>query len=296
VQQGGERYKYIGDVTTYAEALQMAAATSINGVAGHLVTVEDEDEDAFLRSHYATAATGATGGMWLSGSDASTEGTWAWTSGNLNQQTFWQGNAPVSDRFTNWGAGEPQQGSQDCLIMDGEGLWADVPCGSAGGPRRVVAKYPRLLTTTTTLTTTTQTRTSHTVDADQHRSIHDLNSRLDATVNAVSDLTATVSTLQSSMENSLATIAATQSTNSASLTRIRQAIASVVQLLPEGSSDDGGAAAPAPRIAPSHRSKPSVQTSRCDVFDIILTRIISLAHQHHYHGAGSRGLQHEASC
>ena len=86
-------------MTTYAEALELAAATSINGVAGHLVTVETEDEDNFLRAHYATAAVGATGGIWLSASDASTEGTWAWTSGNLNTLVFWQGNAVEYDSF-----------------------------------------------------------------------------------------------------------------------------------------------------------------------------------------------------
>ena len=150
----------------------------------------------------------------------------------------------VSDRFTNWGSEEPQQGGQDCMIMDGDGLWADVPCGNTGGPRRVVAKYPRELTTTTTQTTTTMTRTTHTVDADQGRSIQDLNDRLDTAVNTISDLTRTVDTMRQTMADTIAALNTTQTTNSQDIARVRQAIARVVGLLPEGRSGDGGAAAP----------------------------------------------------
>ena len=132
----------------------------------------------------------------------------------------------MSDRFTNWGAEAPQRGGQDCMIMDGEGFWADVPCGNVGGPRRVVAKYPRELTTTTTIT-----RTTHTVDADQGRSIRDLNDRLNTAVDTISDLTRTVSTMRQTM-----------ATNTQDIARVRQAIARVVGLLPEGRSGDGGGA------------------------------------------------------
>ncbi len=109
------------------EALpQAAAARSCARAGGHLVWIDDAEENAWLR---AAADRHGLGEVWLGGSDATEEGTWRWGDG----APFWSGSRggrPVDGRFANWSPGEPNelQGGEDCLLMWAMGLWNDSLC------------------------------------------------------------------------------------------------------------------------------------------------------------------------
>ena len=59
-------------------------------LGGHLVTINDAAEEAWLRANFCGGQTR----YWIGFTDAAVEGTWAWASGQ-----------PVS--YTNWDSGEP---------------------------------------------------------------------------------------------------------------------------------------------------------------------------------------------
>jgi hypothetical protein len=82
---------------------------------GHLVTIDDADENAFVLS---TSQGIESGNVWLGGNDLVTEGTWMWDDG--------------SDLvYDNWNSGEPNDSgsNEDCMEMrSGDGLWNDAVC------------------------------------------------------------------------------------------------------------------------------------------------------------------------
>ena len=77
------------------------------GLGGHLVTVNDAAEQAWLDELF------YAGEVWIGLSDEAVEGTWAWMSGE-----------PVT--YTNWASGQPATGSHDfARIWQGDGQWYD---------------------------------------------------------------------------------------------------------------------------------------------------------------------------
>lgn len=118
-------YKRDTTFRTWASALSLATSTTLNTVAGQLVTVRSTTENALLSS--------ITGGsaVWLGAADASVEGTWRWYDGSTPADTFWQGTASgyrIDGAYTNWNAGEPSDtGGEDRLYQQADGTWNDAP-------------------------------------------------------------------------------------------------------------------------------------------------------------------------
>lgn len=120
-------YKRDTTFRTWASALSLATSTTLNTVAGQLVTVRSATENALLSS--------ITGGsaVWLGAADAAVEGTWRWYDGSTPADTFWQGTASgyrIDGAYTNWNAGEPSDtGGEDRLYQQADGTWNDAPDG-----------------------------------------------------------------------------------------------------------------------------------------------------------------------
>lgn len=93
---------------------------------GHLVIIEDNDEDSFIQSFLNVSKTYANDWLssytWAGASDLAEEGTWLWVTGK-----------PVGV-FTNWRGQGPNNGhhgshTEDCMDLSGGG-WNDNDCAS----------------------------------------------------------------------------------------------------------------------------------------------------------------------
>ena len=128
----GNFYRYISGTTNFAAANTAAAAALLNGVAGHVATIGDAAENTYVRSL-------GSGALWLSGSDATTEGNWIWGGNGAEAgQVFSIGAAVQAGFYTNWQGGQPDNASNsDFLEMAASGLWADVN----GGNRAYVIEW-----------------------------------------------------------------------------------------------------------------------------------------------------------
>jgi hypothetical protein len=82
----------------------------------HLVTVDDLDEEQFLRENFGTYD---HSNYWWGGySDAAIEGTWAWEDGSTSSYTHW-----------NTGAPDDSGGGEDCAVLRYvQDYWNDLPC------------------------------------------------------------------------------------------------------------------------------------------------------------------------
>ena len=111
----GHRYARIEVPLPFAEA---AALCEERG--GHLATVSDEGENAFLYEMFATDRL-----CWLGGSDAETEGEWRWITGE-----------PFD--YSNWSKGQPNGEKKDAPREDylNFGRFDGRPTGSSGVGRR----------------------------------------------------------------------------------------------------------------------------------------------------------------
>jgi len=76
-------------VSSGADGSWLSAETNANAIGGHLVTINDAAEEAWLRAIFGTRTR-----YWIGFNDAVAEGTWVWVSGE-----------PVT--YTNWDTGEP---------------------------------------------------------------------------------------------------------------------------------------------------------------------------------------------
>lgn len=100
-------YQYITTGTDWISADSAANAATLaglTGVTGHLATVTSQAESDFI-----TSLVGANR-VWISASDAASEGEWIWTSGPEAGQKFWTGGAGGSaynSLFSNWQVGDP---------------------------------------------------------------------------------------------------------------------------------------------------------------------------------------------
>lgn len=100
-------YQYITTGTDWVNADSVASAATLaglTGVNGHLVTITSQAESDFIIS-----LVGANR-VWLSASDAATEGEWIWTSGPETGQKFWtggSGGSAFNSMYSNWQVGDP---------------------------------------------------------------------------------------------------------------------------------------------------------------------------------------------
>jgi hypothetical protein len=119
----GHRYLIVNQLSTWQEAMSHAEA-----VGGHLVTIEDSDENEvvakLLRMHGCRAA------LWIGLTDVRTEGTFEWITGEAL-------------RFSNWGRGEPSNRDsrgrrQDYGVIRADGTWDD---GWSNGLAQAVVEF-----------------------------------------------------------------------------------------------------------------------------------------------------------
>lgn len=120
---GGNGHEY--DVITAEDISWTAANAAASGMGGgwHLATITSAAENAFVAGLLPTGAPDRSH-FWLGGSDAASEGTWTWVTG----EAF---------GYTDWWGGEPNNaGNEDYLAMDLRGMyaWNDAPnaMGAAG--------------------------------------------------------------------------------------------------------------------------------------------------------------------
>ena len=116
----GHFYDFVSGNFTWDAARAAALSQSHLGQPGYLATVTSAAEEAFI-------ATLAPIG-WLGGTDQAVEGVWRWADGPEANQIFWNGgpggSAPPGT-FTNWGAGQPDNGGVQNFLLRGPGGWDD---------------------------------------------------------------------------------------------------------------------------------------------------------------------------
>ena len=116
-------YEYVNSSVTHSVALAAATGSLINGVAGHLVTINSAAENAFVDAF-------TTNDIWLGGTDAASEGNWVWDGGIDDGLQFWSGasgGTAISGSYENWRAGEPNDfgAGEDFMEMRNGGEWND---------------------------------------------------------------------------------------------------------------------------------------------------------------------------
>lgn len=113
----GHHYEYVASTVSWTQARAAAAASFLNGVQGHLATISDAAENAFVRSVDQGPLGGWIGGFQNTSASGYSEpgGGWTWVTGE-----------PIT--YTNWRAGEPNNGggSENYLEMVDNGTWNDV--------------------------------------------------------------------------------------------------------------------------------------------------------------------------
>lgn len=130
----GHFYEVINSNTSWATAKSLAEATSYGGTTGYLANVTSAAEEDYLQARMSD-------GVWISGSDAATEGDWIWTSGPEANTAFWASGMAVNGAYTLWQAAQPDNnGNEDCLELrlNGSESWNDENCGNG---RHYVIEY-----------------------------------------------------------------------------------------------------------------------------------------------------------
>jgi hypothetical protein len=119
-------------------------------LGGHLVTINDAAEQAWLYNTFTTHASE----FWIGYTDTGSEGSFYWVSGQ-------------TPGYTNWGGGQPDDAGaiEDCSLLVGwnSGVWNDYACGGLGnfyGVAEIGTAITPSPTPTSTMTPTpTQTPT-----------------------------------------------------------------------------------------------------------------------------------------
>ena len=107
----GHHYEFIqASGLSWTDAKNAAEAAEFLGVNGHLVTITSAEENAFVDALVPSIR------AWIGLTDAVTEGTFEWVTGE-----------PVI--YTNFGPGEPNDnlGAEDVVEILATGFWNDVP-------------------------------------------------------------------------------------------------------------------------------------------------------------------------
>ncbi len=119
----------MSNASSYAAAQQAAASLTYNGWPAYLATIDSAEEYQYLS--WVLRARNA----YVSGSDATSEGTWLYTNGP---------NAGQPLPFMPWTYGEPSGGTgQNCLALAGTDGLLDVNCST--GSMDYVVEIIRML-------------------------------------------------------------------------------------------------------------------------------------------------------
>ncbi len=117
----GHRYIAV-NATTWSSAEAFAQQ-----LGGHLVSIEDAGENAFVQQSFGTLG-GTSRRLWIGFNDVAVEGSFAWTDGT-----------PAG--YSNWNGGEPNDSApgEDVAEMLGtQGVWNDMPDSGGGFPHIAV--------------------------------------------------------------------------------------------------------------------------------------------------------------
>ncbi len=130
----GSVYAVLGELPwPVGESLAVGFTLAGTPIAGHLARVNDAAENSWIATTVIAGAL-AGSGVWVGGSDQTTEGTWKWADDGA---TFWQGTWPTScptpgtgagvgGLYNNFGCNEPNNSSdEDYLIIGNGGGWND---------------------------------------------------------------------------------------------------------------------------------------------------------------------------
>ena len=114
----GHWYKYVSP----AGGSWSAAKAGAEALGGYLVAVNSDAERLWIDSNLRPS--GAT--LWLGGTDANSEGTWTWVSGEAWSYTYWNGGEPNNS------------GNEDYLMVNSNGTWNDITDNYGSIPGYVV--------------------------------------------------------------------------------------------------------------------------------------------------------------
>jgi len=117
-------YRSVDIGTEFSIALDVAAADTLNGVAGQLVTIRSDYENQLIRQF----AQDLGRDIWLGAYDSNNDGNWNWLEGDVEaNEQFWMGGsggsaapgffAPVFDQSEN--------AAEDFVVLTGSGNWTD---------------------------------------------------------------------------------------------------------------------------------------------------------------------------
>jgi hypothetical protein len=124
----GQVYEYVTTALSWTDAKLAAEQRTFKGIQGRLVTINSAGENEFVRGFRTL-----TGDLraWIGLTDAATEGTFLWISGELLS-------------YTNWDAGEPnnQLEGEDYVEIFASGFWNDQIDSGAGLIQGYVVEYP----------------------------------------------------------------------------------------------------------------------------------------------------------
>lgn len=118
-------YKLVSAATVdFNTALASAATMTLAGyagVTGHLVTITSALENSFVY----TVANGNV--VWIGASDYAAEGEWRWLGGTEDGSRFSTGSVAANNYYTNWAAGEPNNGggASNYAVLETTGQWYD---------------------------------------------------------------------------------------------------------------------------------------------------------------------------
>jgi Ca2+-binding RTX toxin-like protein len=110
----GSFYRFVGSSISWNDAQADAQATTLSGVAGHLVNITSEAENEFIYQLGNTnGTTNAIGGggvgnrIWLSASDSAVDQDWFWMDGPEAGLQFSTASNSENGFYENWGSGQP---------------------------------------------------------------------------------------------------------------------------------------------------------------------------------------------
>ena len=131
-------YRFVSTSTTWTSAEAAARSGSgtslLNGQTGQLVVIRSAAENEVIWN----LADAYGQDVWISASDASTEGAWRWIENGVASDQFWSGTGSgsnVGGNYENWRVGQPNAATSDGDYgrMDfGTGEWTDENSGATG--------------------------------------------------------------------------------------------------------------------------------------------------------------------
>lgn len=116
-------YRIVSAPANWNDAQAAANSTTLNGVAGQLVSIETAYENTYLTNQLSMNGLSS---FWLNASDEYAEGTWTWNSGYLGNAVFWNNDAGIHNAYHNFTGGEDDTNStQNHLLINALGGWED---------------------------------------------------------------------------------------------------------------------------------------------------------------------------